>query len=182
MKTLEHDKHIQSNKSKSIIELCINSNDDFYNHFSTINNGNILNDPNLKISDEVVNYLIEEVKSIPKKNSIIINFKLTNKVNCEIEVIKNILKNNISCRILSTNNLIKKINISSIFMIFIGILLIGITQFIHKTHSFNELIVVMSWVFMWKAIDFMFFEKSKLRRELFILKKIYFSSISETKV
>jgi len=179
MKTLEYEKHIQNNKSKSIIELCINSNDDFYNHFSTINNGNILNDPNLKISDEVVDYLIEEAKCIPKRNSIIINFKLADKVQCEIEVIKNILKNNISSKILSTGNSIKKINIYSIFMILIGTSLIGIKQFINKTYSLNELIVVMSWVFMWKAIDFIFFEKSKLRKEIFILKKIYFANISE---
>jgi len=76
------------------------------------------------------------------------------------------------------NNKIKGINIKSFILIWIGMILISITQifqFVERRYSLNELIIVMSWVFMWKAIDLIFFEKRELLKEKRNLLKIYFS-------
>ena len=65
-------------------------------------------------------------------------------------------------------------------MAWFGMIIIGLTQiipFIEKRYSLNELLIVMSWVFMWTAIDLIFFKRIELLREKKKYIKMYFSEI-----
>jgi hypothetical protein len=64
---------------------------------------------------------------------------------------------------------------------FVGMALIGSTQIFtiaSRRYSLNEFIIVMSWVFMWKAVELIFFERGKLIKEKAVLLKIFFAEIT----
>jgi hypothetical protein len=173
-------KRIKSNPRKTLIDLCINNENELYNHFSKLNNVIISKSNTIKISNEIIEYLMAETEKIDQKDSLKIRIKVLEKQNIDIELIEKLIKENIKEKLSNLNKKIKRTNRISFILIFIGMILVGITQmfqFFEKRYSFNEFIVVMGWVFMWKAIELLFFERFKLIKEKRILMKIYFSEI-----
>ena len=109
-----------------------------------------------------------------------INIKVLDKKKDTINIFEKLLKKNMNEKIIKINNQIKKINRNAWILLFIGLFLISITQIFDisgKRYSVNEFIIVMSWVFMWKAVEIFFFERMKVVREKRKLLKIYYSEI-----
>ena len=166
----------KNNQHKTKIILCINNFMELYNHFSITGNGNTIETG--KINNEIIDYLKIETKNIPKGNGLIISIKTGE--NEKIKLIENLIKKNIKEQINRINEKIKKAHRNSFILAIIGIILIGTTQIFQifeKRYSLNEFIMVMSWVFMWKAVEIFFFERVKLVKELRVLFKIYLSEI-----
>ena len=175
-------KRLKDNKNRSVIELCIKNEIDFYNDYSYLNNS--IN-KNIKINNNIIHYLINETENIPLKNSLLICIRTLNTISQNSGFFEKLVKKNIHKKISTINKRIKKINIHSIVLALIGMLLIGMTQisnFVSKQFSLNEFIIVMSWVFMWKAVDLMFFEKTRILKKKRTLMKIYFSQITSENV
>jgi hypothetical protein len=173
-------KKLKNDLNRNIIELCINNGNELYNHFSRLNNQNIQKNNNSKINNEIIDYLIKETEKFNQGNGIKIILRILEKQNIDINFVEKIIKENIDDKLTILNKKIKRTNKISLILIIIGMILIGITQvfqFFEKRYSFNELIIVMSWVFMWKAIELIFFERFKLMKEKRILIKIYYSEI-----
>ena len=164
-------KKIKNSKDKSYIELYINNEADLFNKYSIYKKDAIMNN-NLKINSEIIDYLINETKIMPIKNVLGINVKIAEKINCDTGSINKLIKDNIYEKITIIDRKIKKININSFILAWIGMMLIGITHIFHffeQGYPLNEFIIVMSWVFMWKAVDLMFFERAELMKEKGIL-------------
>ena len=174
-----YSKKMKNSKDKSIVELYINNETDLFNKYSICKKDGIING-NSKINNDIIEYLINETKMIPNKNRLKICFKIINEINYDSDFVNKMIKNNIFEKIVIIDKKIKKININSFVFAWIGMIFIGITQilqFIERRYPLNEFIIVMSWVFMWKAVDLMFFERAELMKEKGILLKIFFSEI-----
>ena len=170
-------KKLKNRKNKSIVELYIKNDSDFYNNYSYLNN---IDNKNIMINENVINYLVKETENISIKNSLLIYIKKISKVLQQEDSIEKLIKEDIHEKIFIISKRIRNINIHSIILALIGMLLIGITQlpkFEAKYFSFKEFVIVMSWVFMWKAVDLIFFEKAGLLKKRGTLMKIYFSEI-----
>jgi len=166
------------NKNRSVIELCINNEMELFNNYSLLKN-NSHNNP--KISSDIMDYIKSETGNIDIKNALIISIKLADEIKFEIRYIEKLIRDCIDSKILILDKKIKKLNIHSFLLALTGMMLIGLTQIFHileKRFSLHEFIIVMSWVFMWKAVDLMFFERAELMKEKGILAKIYFSEIT----
>jgi hypothetical protein len=175
-------KKLRRNVNKTKIKLCINNNAELYNHFTISNkeNKNIVSNINGKINNEIIDYLIIEAENIPPKNSLIIAMETFEKTNETIEFIEKLIKENFKEKLYAINKRIRKINRNSLILILIGMILIGITQIfqiMERRYSLNEFVIVMSWVFMWKAVELIFFERTKLIKEKAILLKVFYSEI-----
>jgi hypothetical protein len=171
-------KRLKNNQNKTKITLCINSFLDLYNRFSITNNGNIIDAG--KINIEVMDYIIMETENIPRENNLIISIKTNENGNEKVTVIDNLIKRNIKEKIGKVNEKVRRTNRNAFILAFIGMILIGSTQIFQifeRRYSVNEFIIVMSWVFMWKAVEILFFERVKLIKEKAILLRIYFSEI-----
>ena len=163
-------------KNISVIELCINDEKDLYNKFTVSAN----NTSNKKINDKIIDYLMAETENTPIHDPLVISVKLFNKTDIEISRIEKMIKENITEKINSINKTLRRLRIYAIICTLIGMFLIGTIQFMHAVESrypLNEFIIVMSWVFMWKAVEFMFFDKIKLRRDKRFFLKIYNAEI-----
>ncbi|AEF85768.1 hypothetical protein TREPR_3686 [Treponema primitia ZAS-2] len=175
-------KKLRHNVNKTKIKLCINNDMELYNHFTiSINEDkSISNNGNGKINNEIIDYLIIETGNVPLKNSLIIAMETFKKINETIEFIEKLIKENIKEKLYIINKRIRNINRNSFILILIGMVLIGITQIfqiMERRYSLNEFVIVMSWVFMWKAVELIFFERVKLMKEKAILLKIFYSEI-----
>jgi len=173
-------KNIKNKANKTKIEICLNNEMELYNRFSILDGEDVIKNENIKINNEIVDYIIMETEKIPKKNAVVINIKILNKTNDKIKIIEKLLKENINEKTMKIINQIKILNRNAWILLCIGLLLIGITQIFNiseKRYSINEFIIVMSWVFMWKAVEIFFFERIKLVKEKLKLLKIYYSEI-----
>jgi hypothetical protein len=173
-------KKFKNTSNKTKVNLCINNIVEIYNPLSIITNNNSTENNNAKINDIIVEYIKNETENISKRNGLIISIKISRETNGEIKLIENIIKKYIQKELIKVNKRIRRTNKNAFIFTIIGVFLIAITQFyniIEKGYAFNEFIIVMSWVFMWKAVEIIFFELVKLIKEKAILLKIYYSEI-----
>ena len=173
-------KKMKQGKNRTIVELYLNNEMDLFAKFSYVNDANYFNKNSVKINNEIINYIITETENIPLRNNLAISIKYLYQVNYEVKFIEKIIKENINEKLSTINKEIKKLNLKSFVLAWIGMMLIGITQIFQifeRRYSINEFIIVMSWVFMWKAVDLIFFERVKLMKEKGTLLKIYCSEI-----
>ena len=171
-------KNLKRSKNRSVIELCVNDETELYNRFSMpkddFNN-------NAKISNDIMNYIETEANNIDLKNALVISIKLANGIRCDLNHMEKLIREYIDKKFLMLGRKIKKLNLHSFLLALTGMMLIGVTQIfriLENRFSLQEFIIVMSWVFMWKAVDLMFFERAELMKEKGILLKIYFSEIN----
>jgi hypothetical protein len=169
--------------SKAKIKLYINDDKEIYNKFSILTDGNrnILENDNGKVNNNnIIDYLKRETENIPGRNNLSIIIEMAEKVETKIEFVEKLIKETVKEEILINSKKIKRMNRNSFILTIIGMILIGITQILpimEKRYSINEFIIVMSWVFMWKAVELIFFERIKLIAEIKILVKILYSEI-----
>jgi hypothetical protein len=173
-------KKLKSIQNKTKVELCINDIIEIYSPFSIVNDGDHIENNNAKINKEIIEYIKTGAENIPGKNGLIICIKISEKTNGKIETIEKLIKEHIQKKLLEINEKIRRTNRNAFIFAIIGIFLIAITQFyqiIERRYALNEFIIVMSWVFMWKAVEIIFFERIKLIKEKVILLKICYSEI-----
>ncbi len=167
-------------RGKSIIELCINDERELFRNFSALRGENISGNNGAKINGEIIRYLKDETKKAPMENDLTIKIKTAENINCKVEAIEKMIKADIEEQIIATGKKMGRITRSSVILAAIGMLLIGITQVFQiseRRYSLNEFIIVMSWVFMWKAVELWFFKRADLMRKRGVLAKIFFSEI-----
>jgi hypothetical protein len=148
----------------NIIKVCINNETQIYNQFTLIKG---MNDK-VKINDEIINFLYEEIENSPKNNKTVIEFYAEGGFINTIKSMEKLIKDRISTKINIINVRIKKQKRNAIVLALVGMFLIGSTQVsqnLNRHISLHEFIIVISWVFMWKAIEIFFFEKMKLIKE-----------------
>jgi len=83
-------KKLKNTKNKSIIELCINNEQDLFNKY-TIFNGKDMENNNVRINNDLIEYLKNEIKNIPSKNALMI--KIRNGTIYDVKFIEELIKN-----------------------------------------------------------------------------------------
>lgn len=141
---------------EKIIELNIKNIDDIIDKFN-----------NKQISDDCLNYLIKSCLFIKKNEEIKIIIDNVN-INEVEELIINSVKEeyNRSLKMISINNYIQ------IICFLIGIFFLLLSTLINEKYIFNELLLIVGWVPIWKVIEIELFNDSEERRKRKILKKL----------
>ncbi len=160
---------------EEIIEINLTKKDDYINNY----NKN-------KLSDNLREYILEEVKATdPKKK---INFIITHEFEMSDEE-KNQFVNMIrSCFGINVSEIIKiskKANVINWIMFFIGMLFLIMYYFINKEIALTEIILIMGWIFIWEstynALSGNIETKLKVkRRKQIIASKIKFNQKNST--
>ena len=150
---------------KKTIKIDINSKDDLFKKYN-----------NTKISNDLINYIIEEAMSDFNKEDkyeIIINNKTKSNIDI-IPLIKNELKE-------EYNNVISNYdenNIRQLMFLILGIITLFISVLI-KEIILSELTSVGVWVLFWHVIEIELFDDKDLRKKRKILKKLLESKFIE---
>jgi len=169
---------LRKNLNRTAIELCINNKMELYDHFSVLKESDYYCAG--KINREIVDYLINGTDTIPRKNALTVSVRAPENSSCDIALVEKLIKDAARDKMLAARKKIKKETRNSVVLAFFGMLLIGLTQIFHfldQRISFHEFIIVMSWVFMWKAVELWFFERTKLIKENRTLMKIHYAEV-----
>ena len=131
---------------------------------------------NAVLNPNIIGYLETRVDKIPKNKKAEIEIEYGGTIPDDPLLPEKLIKKELEVSITSSIKRNKKIMFDSLIHAIIGITILGfINRFPHfsQLYAFNELFVVMSWVFIWRFVDMFFFERGKIRLRMIRLFKIY---------
>ena len=128
------------------------------------------------INPAVIEYLGSRVSPIPPKKKITIEIEYGGNVSVDPYLPEKLIKKKLEQSLFTSFRKNFRIMVSSFALALAGLAILG---FINKIpyftdrYAFNELFVVVSWVFIWRFVEMFFFERIKLRHQHSDLLKIY---------
>ena len=165
-----------------IITLCINNEKELYNKFSFLSVDTDDTDiSELEINDEVINYLEKQLYHVPPFFPVKVELRIKQTSEENFFNIEKLIKHAIQDILFDIEINLAKMRRNSVLLIIAGIIPLSFRQIfstLTTRYALSELFLVMAWVFMWKAVEILFFSrpdltkrKSRLRR---LLKAEYF--------
>jgi len=128
------------------------------------------------INPAVIKYLKTRVKDFPRRKKITIDIKYSGIIPEDPSLPEKLIKKSLEVSIRTSSKRNFKITAGSFALALVGI---GILAFINRVpfvntqFAFNELFVVISWVFIWHFVELFFFERVKVRLKHERLIQIY---------
>jgi hypothetical protein len=161
---------------ETIIRLFINDERDLYEKFSFYSEGsNIISAGTAKINDEVIGFLAKETESTPLHSEFIVQVRMREKTETGQRAAEDSIKNAVFNELKKTETSLKKIMKKSVILVFAGIFPLALQQILSVTAPrfvLKEFLLVMAWVFMWKAIELLFFERPQYIKRKIRLRKL----------
>ncbi|MCL2880132.1 MAG: hypothetical protein FWF29_07800 [Treponema sp.] len=118
------------------------------------------------INPAIIEYLETRVHNIRHNSKVTIEIEYGGKIPDDPLLPEKLIKKELKTTILVSSKQNRSILIGSLLLALAGI---GILAFIGKfpslnhLYAFNELFVVVSWVFIWRFVEMFFFDRTKLR-------------------
>lgn len=142
------------------ITIDIDNKEDFFEKYN-----------NSQVSKQLLNYIIDNAL-----DSYSTNFKLI--INSSLSVdFETLIKNGLNKELQLYLTEKYRTNLKQIMLIFLGMVLIGLSIYLKKFEIWHELILILGWVPIWEAFDIELFYDSKSRKRSKVIKKLISSSI-----
>ena len=152
-----------------IINIELNKKEDYINKFN-----------NKRISQDLNNYILEEVKTVELNNKITIEidpkFKMTEEEQKElVSMIKLSYKDYLEELLIYEKKIITK----ALILLAIGIIILVAYYLLNNAFFFGEFILIIGWLMIWEAADGLIFSRKEnrvkqTRRNQLIHSNIYF--------
>ena len=128
------------------------------------------------INPAVIDYLESRAEITPGKKRLTIEIEYRGNPPDDHFLPEKLIKKNLKVSILASVKRNTLLMYGSFALALVGIAILGLINripFFSGGYAFNELFIVISWVFMWRFVETFFFERPKIRRRLIRLFKIY---------
>ena len=131
-----------------------------------------------KLNKELSEFVLDKTKTMPLNK----DFKLNFYVNSPIEKneVQITLQNHFREEYMEVKHELKRANIISLIMLILGIISLTALVVAHRFFDyfyFTTILEISSWVFVWEAVDIFFLQRSKIRRQCLLFKKLYSATI-----
>ena len=163
-----------ANINEKTIILHINDERELYGKFSCPA-GNAAGLIDAEINPEIIDYLEKEAEDIPVFFNMKINLDITGMSSEKYGRAEDMIKTAVLYRIQKANIKLSKNRWGSIMMILAGFIPLTLQQILSSLvtrYALREFLLVVSWVFLWKAVEQIFFERKKIIMEKHALRKI----------
>ena len=169
------------NKKKSlfqekIISLCINNEKDLYNRFTFFSDENIeANASHMQISDEVINFLERQMDHVPPFIPVTIELRLKERNEEKLKRIEESIKAELTKKTFEIDIAIAKMRRNGVLLVIAGVIPLTFRQIfsaLTSRYALTELFLVMAWVFMWKAVEILFFNRPELAKRKMKFRRI----------
>jgi len=164
---------------KTRIKLYINNEADLYEKFSyPADSGETAGRTDFasEIDPAIIAYLEKKTAAVPVYSDFEIELHIRDAGKEKHRIAADAIKAYVIGQLAETEITLAKINRNSIMLILAGILPLAMQQMFTKVISryfMSEFLLVMTWVFMWKAVELLFFGRPELAKKRSVLKKIY---------
>jgi hypothetical protein len=128
------------------------------------------------INPAVIEYLESGVRNIPLKKQLTIEIEYGGKIPEDPFLPEKLIKKNLEASIGALFKRNFRITINSLILALAGIVILGLINripYFNSRYAFNELFVVISWVFIWRFVELFFFERARLRLRRMKLLQIF---------
>jgi hypothetical protein len=147
-------------KTETGITLRLAECDDIYEKYS--------NYRDKQISHEILEYLEDQIKYVPVYSQIKISIETENDESTMIENVRSAVRNHLRVGIIE-----KQIEMTQNLKEFIVLLVLGVASFGIKAIlnkyisnvSVNEILLIVAWVFIWRAVETFYFERRRIRKD-----------------
>ncbi|MFQ6724441.1 MAG: hypothetical protein ACLRFE_03830 [Clostridia bacterium] len=136
-------------------------------------------DENDKLNKELSEFILDKTKIMPLNKDIKLNFYTSSPI--EHQEIKTTLQNHFMEEYVEAKHELKRANIISIIMLLLGILSLTALILANKFFDyfyFTTILEISSWVFVWESIDIFFLQRSRIKRQSLLFKKLYSADIN----
>ncbi len=139
-------------------------------------------DKNEKLNDELAQYIWDKARFVPAKNEIRIKVYAHEKANAkEIEsaIRDKYKKEYLELRAEKKRNVLFSLAMLVVGLIFLAVLFLS--YYFFKNDYLDVILEIVTWVFVWAAVDAFFLQRSSLKRKQFTLLKLCTSKIEVIK-
>lgn len=146
----------------NVINIKLHSKEDYINKYNSE-----------RLNQDLIDYLVEEIKGISIKESIKINI-ITNFKMEEVdkEQLVNMLRSHFGTDVGELYDLNSKFAIIDFILAIIGILVLVSYFFLINVPILSEFLLIIGWLFIWEAVYNIIFERAKTKVKIKKLKKI----------
>lgn len=129
-----------------------------------------------KVSEKLIKYIIKQSMLIKKDETIkiIINKKCVIEQDC-----KKMIKEGLQEEINKSLDAYRRNNIKQIWLFILGITLLFLSSLIREDLIWNEMLIIIAWVPIWKVVEVELFPDMEGRRKRKKIKKLLNSEIIE---
>jgi len=161
-------------KTETEITLRLTECDDIYEKYS--------NYRDKQISHEILDYLEDQTKYIPVYSQVNINIETGKNEETIIENVKDAVRNHLRVGIIE-----KQIEMTQNLKEFNALLVLGVTSFGVKAIlnkyisnvSINEILLIVAWVFIWRAVETLYFDRKRIRKDKLKLIQLYMAKYNQ---
>jgi hypothetical protein len=135
-------------------------------------------DENDKLNKELSEFILDKTKVMTLNKDIKLNFYTSSPI--EQQEIKTTLQNHFREEYLETKHELKRANAISLIMLILGIISLSMLVLAHKFFDyfyFTTILEIASWVFIWESVDIFFLQRSRLKRQCLLFKKLYSAQV-----
>jgi hypothetical protein len=142
----------------------------------TLSNKNILEDDGIRINKNIIEYLLGEIPDPPMNGKIVIEVAMPSINDEKLNHLKTLINNHVQQaieKILLEN---KKHNFSTFLLTVFGMVVISIINIFPNMvdrYFLHELLIIVSWVFLWRAVELFFFMRANNNLQKVKLIRLY---------
>lgn len=135
------------------------------------------------LNQELSDFVTNKAKFVPINKEIRLRLyteKITEKINVESAI-----KNNFKKKYIETQNEIKKNTLFALAMFIVGLFSLAVLLLMHSFfyNVYTEVILeIVTWVFIWEAVDAFFLKRLSLKKEATTYLKLYSAEIEVIKL
>ena len=125
---------------------------------------------------ELLEYIEKEAWAIPLSTRIRIEFELKKGVSSTAEVIAELIRQDLRERIQGLRETMRRLMRRSLWLTLVGILIFAVETIMPQWSNpgaIHEMLIIMCWVFIWKAVESFFFERRSAMLERMRLVHLY---------
>jgi hypothetical protein len=134
------------------------------------------------VDEEIIEYLERSIEYIPIKYPVDILVSSTKKGSEVIEKLKELVKNDAYARLLAANHDLKRNILISLVLAVFGLLMLGLQAFLSNPVNIpmsDQFLLIISWVFIWKAVETYLFDRPKKKLAYLKLMQLYLAEYRE---
>lgn len=134
------------------------------------------------VRQELLEYIEKEARAIPLSTRIRIEFELGEDVSSSVESIAELVGKDLRERIQGLRETMRRLMRRSLVLMVVGILIFAVETIMpqwSESGAIHEMLIIMCWVFIWKAVESFFFERRSAMLERMRLVHLYMAEYGE---
>ncbi|MDR1095360.1 MAG: putative ABC transporter permease [Spirochaetaceae bacterium] len=164
-------RHERETSTVHTVNLYVENEKELIAHYESSARSSVT-DAGANINADIIDYLLKETENTPVYNKIIINVAFPSLNTEKLNALKLLINKHIGKEISSIKIRKKRRMVSALITALIGMCFLSVKIMfpaVFSKYALNDISVIAGWVFLWRAIELLFFHPDNYKRKLKLL-------------